>query len=236
METVNKYVNAASTAIWGESNSPQAQQHGEEPISGVQGKGRATDPYDAGNRDEQPGAIQSEVNTAPQHPIINNKPQETDVTSITTPHAPTSISACTSVTPALSISGDPTDATEASESKDNNDPTSNQEQRSTSQAEGGESSDAHRPAHAHDVSKEALQGPQGPAPRPAEDFEKEYRGKKPAGKEDDIEKSSSSESSGKSNESPWSDKSEPSSHGSGKQSAMSKVKETVKKHIHHSSN
>lgn len=32
-------------------------------------------------------------------------------------------------------------------------------------------------------------GPQGPAPRPAEDFEKDYRGKKPAGKEDYIEKS-----------------------------------------------
>lgn len=51
METVNKYVNAASTVIWGGDNSPQAQQHGEEPISGVQGRGRATDPYDAGNRD-----------------------------------------------------------------------------------------------------------------------------------------------------------------------------------------
>ena len=46
---------------------------------------------------------------------------------------------------------------------------------------------------------------------------------------------SSSESSGKSNESPLSNKSESSSHGSGKQGAMSKVKETVKKHIHHSS-
>lgn len=234
METVNKYVNAASTVIWGDSNSPQSQQHGEEPISGVQGRGRATDPYDAGNRDEQPGAIQSDVNTAPQHPIIDNKPQETEVTSITTPRPPTSISACTSVTPALSISGNPTETTEVSESKENK-PISNQEQRSTSQAEGGESSDAPRPAHDHDVSKEALQGPQGPAPRPAEDFEKEYRGKKPAAKEDDIEKSSSSESSGKSNESPLSDKSEPSSHGSGKQGAMSKAKETVKKHIHHSS-
>ncbi|KAL2700715.1 hypothetical protein AAEP93_007534 [Penicillium crustosum] len=248
METVNKYVNAASTMIWGEDNSPQAQQHGEEPISGVQGRGRATDPYDAGNRDEQPGAIKSNANTAPQHPIIDNKPQDSEVTSITTPHAPTSISACTSVTPALSISGDPTEtsesksnkpissgSTESTESKYDNDSSSNQEQRSTSQAEGGESSDATRPAHSHEVSKEALMGPQGPAPRPAEVFEKEYRGKKPAGKEDYIEKSSSSESSEKSNDSPLSNKSESSSHGSGKQGAMSKVKETVKKHIHHSS-
>lgn len=54
METVNKYVSAASTALWGDNNSPNAQQiaeqHGEEPISGVQGTGAPTDPYDAGNR------------------------------------------------------------------------------------------------------------------------------------------------------------------------------------------
>jgi hypothetical protein len=55
METVNKYVNAASNAIWGQDSTPSAtqtvQQHGEEPLSGVQGKGDTTDPYDAGNRD-----------------------------------------------------------------------------------------------------------------------------------------------------------------------------------------
>ncbi|KGO67638.1 hypothetical protein PITC_064010 [Penicillium italicum] len=249
METVNKYVNAASTAIWGENGTPQAQQHGEEPISGVQGKGRVTDPYDAGNRDEQPGAIQSDVNTAPQHPVLDNKPQATEVTSITTPHAPTSISACTSVTPALPITGNPAEtsesevnrpissgSTESSGSNDDNSSNPNQGQRSTSQAEGGESSDAPRPVHHQDVSKEALQGPQGPAPRPAEDFEKEYRGKKSAGRDDDIEQSSASESSEKSNDSPLgSNKSESSSHGSGKQGAVSKVKESVKKHIHHSS-
>jgi hypothetical protein len=33
METVNRYVSAASNVIWGENGSPQAQQHGEEPIS-----------------------------------------------------------------------------------------------------------------------------------------------------------------------------------------------------------
>lgn len=126
------------------------------------------------------------------------------MTSITTPRAPTSISACTSVTPALSISGDPTEVsqrkenkpisggyTESSGRKDDNDSGYNQEQRSTStsQAEGGEGSDAPRPVHKKVVSKEALQGPQVSAPSPAEDFEKEFRGKKPAGKEDDIEKS-----------------------------------------------
>lgn len=54
MDTVNKVVTAASTAIWGEDGSQSqqsAQQHGDEPLSGVQGKGVANDPYDAGNRD-----------------------------------------------------------------------------------------------------------------------------------------------------------------------------------------
>lgn len=54
MEAVNKVINTASNAIWGET-STQAQdtasQEHDEPISGVQGKGDASDPYDAGNRD-----------------------------------------------------------------------------------------------------------------------------------------------------------------------------------------
>ncbi|KAJ5497065.1 hypothetical protein N7463_009052 [Penicillium fimorum] len=236
METVNKYVTAASTVIWGENESPKAQQHGEEPMSGVQGQGRATDPYDGGNRDEQPGAIKSDVSTAPMNPILDNKqskPRETEVTSITTPHAPTSITACTSVTPALSMSGEPT---ESSRINDNN---SKQEQRSTLQAEDGESSEAARSAR-QDVSKEALEGPQGPAPKSAEAFEKESKGNKSVAKDDDIEKSLStgSKDSGKSIESPLSsNKSEHSSLDSekaGKQGTISKVKESVKKHLHHS--
>ncbi|KAJ5269189.1 hypothetical protein N7505_004947 [Penicillium chrysogenum] len=158
METVNRYVSAASNVIWGENGSPQAQQHGEEPISGVQGKGQATDPYDGGNRDEQPGAIQSDVNTAALGSMLkkrHSKSQETEITSITTPRPPTSISACTSITPALPISGDPTTASGS------NDNTSEQEQRSTSQAEGGESSETPRLARPQDVSKEGAPGPAG---------------------------------------------------------------------------
>ncbi|KAJ5479453.1 hypothetical protein N7530_004962 [Penicillium desertorum] len=204
METVNRYVSAVSNVIWGENGSPHAQQHGEEPISGVQGKGQATDPYDGGNRDEQPGAIQSDVNTAP-------------------------LGACTSITPALPISGDPTTA---SGSSDNNTP--EQEQRSTSQAEGGESSEAPRLTRPQDVSKEALQGPQG-APRAAEDFEKDYRAKKSAGRDEDIENGSPSESSGKSNGSSSSNEFEPTSLGNEKSGRISKVKESVKRHLHHSS-
>jgi len=51
---------AASNAIWGtgEQQQPQSERteqivaarHGEEPLSGIQGRGTATDPYDAGNK------------------------------------------------------------------------------------------------------------------------------------------------------------------------------------------
>lgn len=55
MDAINKVVNAASTAVWGENGSQPQQQsfqpHGDEPLSGVQGKGAANDPYDAGNRE-----------------------------------------------------------------------------------------------------------------------------------------------------------------------------------------
>ncbi|KAI9370801.1 hypothetical protein BJX61DRAFT_514077 [Aspergillus egyptiacus] len=63
MESITHAVQNASNAIWSEVDAIRghqtqqadqgAQQHGEEPISGVQGKGTATDPYDAGNREEQ---------------------------------------------------------------------------------------------------------------------------------------------------------------------------------------
>ncbi|KAJ5719372.1 hypothetical protein N7493_007827 [Penicillium malachiteum] len=76
MEAVNRVVNAASTAIWGEDYThPKDLPHGDEPVSGVQGKGLANDPYDAGNREEQPGAPSPDVgNTAPQEPKLDGKP------------------------------------------------------------------------------------------------------------------------------------------------------------------
>lgn len=54
MDTVNRYVSAASTALWGENTESQSVAHGDEPMSGVQGKGLANDPYDAGNREGEP--------------------------------------------------------------------------------------------------------------------------------------------------------------------------------------
>ncbi|KAL2821535.1 hypothetical protein BJX63DRAFT_427530 [Aspergillus granulosus] len=63
--------NTASHAIWGtgeQQQQPQSQRteqivaarYGEEPLSGVQGKGTAADPFDAGNRAEQPSTTQSQ--------------------------------------------------------------------------------------------------------------------------------------------------------------------------------
>ncbi|PLN76672.1 hypothetical protein BDW42DRAFT_178178 [Aspergillus taichungensis] len=47
------------------SQEQHRQQHGEEPISGVPGRGTVTDPYDAGNRDDQPGAVKGQEATVP---------------------------------------------------------------------------------------------------------------------------------------------------------------------------
>lgn len=56
METVQKAVRDAADGLrnlaFGEQTvTESAAQHGEEPVSGVQGRGTPTDPYDAGNRD-----------------------------------------------------------------------------------------------------------------------------------------------------------------------------------------
>ncbi|PYI28426.1 hypothetical protein BP00DRAFT_449343 [Aspergillus indologenus CBS 114.80] len=67
METLNRIFNSATTALWNEfqpGEQQQRQPHGDEPLSGIQGKGTATDPYDGGNRDDQPGAPRSQANTA----------------------------------------------------------------------------------------------------------------------------------------------------------------------------
>lgn len=62
IESVDRVVNAGKKAIWGEQSSTP---HGEEPVAGKRGLGTATDPYDAGNRDEQPGAPSEEEGGLP---------------------------------------------------------------------------------------------------------------------------------------------------------------------------
>lgn len=70
METLDKAWHTAADALKSEihayqsSNKRWTEYAKEEPLSGIQGKGTATDPYDAGNRDEQPGAPHGQQNTA----------------------------------------------------------------------------------------------------------------------------------------------------------------------------
>ncbi|PWY67182.1 hypothetical protein BO70DRAFT_433003 [Aspergillus heteromorphus CBS 117.55] len=69
MDTLNRTFNNASNAMWSDLHSNRtpdqlAEPHGDEPLSGIQGKGTATDPYDAGNREDQPGAPTTRENTA----------------------------------------------------------------------------------------------------------------------------------------------------------------------------
>ncbi|KAF1962318.1 hypothetical protein CC80DRAFT_542634 [Byssothecium circinans] len=52
METINNVVNSASKAIWGDQNTATTtgnETGGKEPVSGLQGKGTPTEPYDQGN-------------------------------------------------------------------------------------------------------------------------------------------------------------------------------------------
>lgn len=48
MDTLNSVASAASRAIWGDQ---QAEQSGEEPVSGQTGNTEAGEPYDAGNNE-----------------------------------------------------------------------------------------------------------------------------------------------------------------------------------------
>ncbi|KAF7593342.1 hypothetical protein BBP40_011632 [Aspergillus hancockii] len=67
MEPVNQTWHTAADSLKNDYRNSEQQwtgQRSEEPLSGVQGRGTATDPYDAGNRPEQLGAPQTQANTA----------------------------------------------------------------------------------------------------------------------------------------------------------------------------
>ena len=51
METINNVITTASKAIWGQepSTTQGNETAGEEPVSGVQGKGDLNEPFDKGN-------------------------------------------------------------------------------------------------------------------------------------------------------------------------------------------
>lgn len=190
---------------------------------------------------EQPDAPSTDVNTASQHPTLDGEPK--NASSVTAVHSVKS----TDDTPSgLAGANNPNYAAEASnpgslEKK----PSQSTEQRSSSQTEAedasstGESS-TRGPAPSHDVSKEALKGPQGPAPHPAEEYEKEAKGGKPK-KAEEPAKSSESTSSpsknpGKSEQGTGSGNGGGSGSGnsgaSEKSGTMSKVKETLHKVAH----
>ncbi|EED22009.1 solid-state culture expressed protein (Aos23), putative [Talaromyces stipitatus ATCC 10500] len=91
IQSVDKVVEAGKKAIWGESTTDSQQQtstsHGEEPVAGKRGLGTATDPYDAGNRDEQYDAPPVEAGGLPTSiPTSEQRNIETTDTSLNTPN------------------------------------------------------------------------------------------------------------------------------------------------------
>jgi len=165
---------------------------------------------------EQPGAPNSDGNTAPQEPnlggkqqsyeeaaltsapvqstepIIGGKQQSFEEAAVTSDPAPTkSVTTDTedtsSSTAAAAAASNSTAQPISSGSTQINKETSpsEKEQRISSQSKDGESSETPRQAAHVDASKEALEGPQGPPLKTADEFAKESKGKKP----DDAEKS-----------------------------------------------
>ncbi|KAF3384855.1 hypothetical protein F1880_002552 [Penicillium rolfsii] len=317
METVSKVVSAATAALWGDGSTAQQQTtpHGEEPIAGVQGKGNFNDPFDAGNREEQPQAPTSEVNTAPQEPrldgaktdpsrkdlVADTKTDKEDYLEKTIPTAPiappptltapalspvpvTGASASTSsATPveadasrtavphepkttvpiagasassssaipaeagtsrtavphepattvpiegasASSSSATPAEAG-ASRTAVPNEPESKteHEQRTTESASGQSSKETPHAAKHHEVSEEALKGPQGPAPVPMQDFEQEAKGLKSVKSDRGASKNESSKGTEKGSHGNGN------GNGNGKHSPLHKMKEKLSKVVH----
>jgi hypothetical protein len=68
----NAVVDAGKKALWGNTatgnatSEQQSTSHGEEPVSGERGLGTATDPYDAGNREEEE-AVSNPVGSKNSH-------------------------------------------------------------------------------------------------------------------------------------------------------------------------
>ncbi|GIJ99836.1 hypothetical protein Aspvir_003844 [Aspergillus viridinutans] len=93
MESVQKAVRDAADGLRNLAFGPQevtesAAQHGEEPVAGVQGRGTPNDPYDAGNRDEQPDAPQTQDNTAViPEPLESITPIEVKPTDVSSAHS-----------------------------------------------------------------------------------------------------------------------------------------------------
>lgn len=96
------------------------------------------------------------------------------------------------------------------------------EQRTTESASGQSSQEAPHAAKHHEASEEALKGPQGPAPVPAEDFEREAKGMKPMKSDRGAVQNGSSKSTDKGSH----------GNGNGKHSPLHKMKEKLSKVVH----
>ncbi|KAJ5546377.1 Solid-state culture expressed protein (Aos23) [Penicillium frequentans] len=270
MDTINQYVSAASTALWGENAESKNENvaHGDEPISGVQGKGMASDPYDAGNRDEQPDAPKSDVNTVAQEPELGgiplmkadpsvgdttfgavsvpgasgSGPSDSSIPKLAETQAAEQRSTNENAVPKIQELGTQDQDTAESKTVESKTAESKLAEKNITENKTAESNMAEdkvdtakineaekndelpAPPHNKDASEEALKGPQGPAPKPAEQFEKEEKNKQ--------KKPAESRSSGDSD--PSSKSSDKASNGSGdkKHGAMAKVKETLNKVAH----
>jgi hypothetical protein len=136
---------------------------------------------------EQPAAPATEVDPLAQEPKLDYKPQTLDAKTDATGTEVPDINSTTAVTlpkdtetPSSNTQAQ-TGATEqrSTESTEKSEPTEN-----TAGSSGSGSGNSGTSGSAKQgVSKEALEGPQGPAPHPASEFEDEAKGKKPAAKE-----------------------------------------------------
>ncbi|KAJ5893440.1 hypothetical protein N7495_005131 [Penicillium taxi] len=263
METVNNVIQAASTAIWGENSTntgKPTESFSEEPISGVQGKGIPSDPYDAGNRDEQLNAPASIANTAHQEQKLDGKPlnalpdqtyKPTEMTPAPTPTAVHGINGSSSaplptVTPApapgITAPSSILHGLDTSRNLESEKP-SGLEQRNTGAhntganeftGSGSSSTPAVHPPNSK-VSTEALKGPQGPAPHSAEEFKKKpVRDPRPVTKSNTVTSNGSDSSKGSEKSQGRGDGNE---NGNEKHGAMAKMKERLSKatHTRHSS-
>ncbi|KAJ5120374.1 uncharacterized protein N7515_009762 [Penicillium bovifimosum] len=259
METVSQYVKSASNVIWGE-NTPEGQrlaaQQSEEPISGNTEQ-PGTIPTEGGNTAPQEPILsnkhtpQGGTSTTHADPSTAKSTDNVDVPFSTPAGAGTSLSTSTGdhVHGSSTSTAKPTSAAKPVSGGGSAVPTGSveddvgaKEQRGTDTVQSGkdeaqssagasksegegkkDEGEARHFANPQGASEEALKGPQGPAPKVAEDFEKESKRKSVGIGANDASTDAKDHAHGKTGQSEQ-------KHG-----AMSKVKDSVKKHLHKSS-
>ncbi|RMJ26202.1 hypothetical protein PHISP_02945 [Aspergillus sp. HF37] len=157
METVNKVIDSASSALWRPSNTEQQAQHGDEPLAGIQGQGTATDPYDAGNRDDH------QQQTPPSYtpsPLPPSGPADPNPANYYYPEA------------APMVEESKPTRSDPSPGPGSGGPTDREEAKVVAAAQSSSGDEDYEAEPEVKVSEEALRGPKGPAPVPEYEFEK----------------------------------------------------------------